>query len=527
VAPPAPQHDPFGLVGSVLERQFRVDAMVGEGGFGVVYKGWHLTLDQPIAIKALKMPEAGDAATQATILAKFREEAKLSYVLSQSTLHIVRTIDFGATSTPVGAWVPFAVLEWLEGETLAQNLARRRAQRMRGRSFAEMMTLLAPAAQALALAHQKRVAHRDIKPGNVFLLASGAPALKLLDFGIAKVMREGATAGGSPVQTTGFLSFTPMYAAPEQLDSRLGPTGPWTDVYGFALVVTEVLTDRAPFDGDDVTTILKAALDTHRRPSPRARGANVTDAVEGVIARALAVDPKVRFTDAGEMWRALEHAARQQPPITTPPPRQTPPPQTPPPQTPPPQSMPPRYSAPPAMLAPMSPPSYAPHAPSPYVTGPPSSLGATTRPPRKGSGDIIVGVMIGAGLLVLMIVLFVVWDLSGRRSAPPPAAQASVEGVWDFDSIDPMGTPAERAEASRELAGSVVEVNNGLVVLSPKNGSPFHAHRYAYPLPAGASIIATESHDAGTERVELVLRGDGKLVLRLDHPHVSVVYRHR
>ncbi|HEY8040526.1 MAG TPA: serine/threonine-protein kinase [Polyangiaceae bacterium] len=307
---PAGLADPFGLVGAVVERQFRVDALVGEGGFGVVYKGWHLTLEQPVAIKALKMPDAHDARTQATVLARFREEAKLSYVLSQATLNVVRTIDFGATTVPTGAWVPFAVLEWLEGETLAEELRRRRAQEMRGRPLAEAMKLLEPGARALALAHQRRVAHRDVKPGNFFVLAPGAAAggatLKLLDFGIAKVMREGSTASGTT--SSGLLSFTPQYAAPEQIDPRYGGTGPWTDVYGLALVLLEVLTDRAPFDAVDLAGIVGAIIDPARRPTPRGRGAVVPEAVEAILARAVAVDPRQRFADAGQLWDALEVA---------------------------------------------------------------------------------------------------------------------------------------------------------------------------------------------------------------------------
>jgi serine/threonine protein kinase len=304
---PERARDTFGLVGTVLERQFRVDAVVGEGGFGIVYKGWHLTLDQPIAIKALKMPGAHETKAQTIVLARFREEAKLSYVLSQATLSVVRTIDFGATMAPTGAWVPFAVLEWLDGETLAQDLARRRASGSRGRSLAETMKLLDPAARALAIAHQRRVAHRDIKPGNFFLLATpGGSPIKLLDFGIAKVMADGPD--GSTAARTGLLAFTPQYAAPEQIDQRWGETGPWTDVYAFALVLTEVLTDRIPFDASELAGLLVQVTDATRRPTPRALGAVVPDAVEAVCARALAVDPKRRFADASEMWAALEAA---------------------------------------------------------------------------------------------------------------------------------------------------------------------------------------------------------------------------
>ena len=286
--------DPFGLVGSVIDRQFRVDAVVGEGGFGVVYKGWHLSLDQPVALKALKMPEARDASTQGELLAKFREEAKITYVLSQATLSVVRIIDFGATKAPTGAWVPFAVQEWLDGETLAQELRGRRTQGMRGRTLHEAMALLEPAARALALAHERRVAHRDVKPGNFFLMAPGAASggvtIKLLDFGIAKVMREGATHGETA--SSGIVSFTPGYAAPEQIDARYGSTGPWTDVYGLALVLMEAPDGPPPVRRDGHPRPRPGGARRHTDVRRRAlRGVPVPDAVEAVFARALAVDP--------------------------------------------------------------------------------------------------------------------------------------------------------------------------------------------------------------------------------------------
>ncbi len=78
--------DPFGLVGTTLDGQYRADQVVGEGGFGVVYRGWHASLEQPIAIKALKVMSADDRATQDALFAKFKDEAKLLYTLSQASL---------------------------------------------------------------------------------------------------------------------------------------------------------------------------------------------------------------------------------------------------------------------------------------------------------------------------------------------------------------------------------------------------------------------------------------------------------
>ena len=371
--------DPFGLVGSVVDRQFRVDAVIGEGGFGVVYKGWHLSLDQPIALKALRMPEAREAALQGVLLAKFREEAKLTYVLSQATLNIVRIIDFGATTAPTGAWVPFAVQEWLEGESLAEDLKRRRRAGMRGRSMADTMRLMEPAARALGIAHQRRVVHRDVKPGNFFLMAPAIDAqgvvLKVLDFGIAKVMREGATHSGT--KSTGMVSFTPQYASPEQIESRYGSTGPWTDVYSLALVMTELLTDRPAFEGDDLPAILTQVFDPQRRPTPRARGVAVPDAVEAVLARALSVDPRARHADAGELWAALQAAAMQAAPALP---------------TPPPGSL-------PVALPPYPSGHYAPHAvPSPGA-------------PRAAN---LLAIVVGTGVGLLVLAALVTWIVTRR-----------------------------------------------------------------------------------------------------------------
>lgn len=304
--------DPFGLVGTTLDGQYRADQVVGEGGYGVVYRGWHLSLEQPIAIKALKVMSAEDRAVQDALFAKFKDEAKLLYTLSQESLHIVRSMDFGAVTTKAGAWTPYMVLEWLQGCSLADDLSQRRKRGMTGRTLDEALALLEPAAEGLTIAHQKRVAHRDIKPANFFLLEGQQGArVKVLDFGIAKIIRDGE----GPGTRSPFASFTWLYAAPEQLDPRIGQSGLATDVYSFALLFSELLTDRIPTEGRDVVSLLKASTDPTVRPTPRQRGANVPDAIEVACRRALAVDPKARFATIGELWAALVAARRTtQPP---------------------------------------------------------------------------------------------------------------------------------------------------------------------------------------------------------------------
>lgn len=300
-----PRNDPFQLASVVIDGQFRADQVIGEGGYGVVYRGHHLSLDQPIAIKVLKVPEADDPQLRETILTRFRDEAKLLYTLSQASLNIVRSIHIGAVTTPADVWAPYTVLEWLEGRSLEEDLEERRRLGKRGRSLDETMALLAPAVAGLDAAHQRRVVHRDVKPANLFLLrdASG-PRLKVLDFGIAKVLREDGAAG----TRSKFASFTWLYGAPEQLDPRVGEISVATDVYAFALVMTEVLTDRVPTGGRDVVSLLKAATDPTRRPTPRNSGAVVSDAVESVFRRALAVNPPARYPSVQAFWSALDEA---------------------------------------------------------------------------------------------------------------------------------------------------------------------------------------------------------------------------
>lgn len=301
--------DPFFLVGATLDGQFRLDAVVGEGGFGVVYRGFHLALEQPIAVKVLKVPDEAPEFRE-MLLGKFREEAKLLYTLSQESLDIVRAMSFGGVMTPAGVWAPYMVLEWLDGRSLDDDLEDRRRRGLRGRSVDEALALLAPVASGLSIAHRRRVVHRDIKPGNVFLLPStpgGGLRAKVLDFGIAKVLREDGTAG----TRSRFASFTWLYGAPEQLDPRLGSIGLWTDVHAFALLLTEMLTDRAPIDARDTVALYKIVTDPAVRPTPRQRGANVPDAIENVCRRALDVDPHARFPSIDELWIALEMARRQ------------------------------------------------------------------------------------------------------------------------------------------------------------------------------------------------------------------------
>ncbi len=299
--------DPFGFIGAVIDNRHRLDQMIGEGGFGVVYRGFHLSFEQPIAVKCLKLPAHFTTEAKALFLEKFREEGKLLAQLSQDA-SIVRVYDFGIAQSPTAGPVPYLALEWLEGRDLEEHLAERARRGAEPFSEQQALSFVRPAVKAIAFAHRLKIAHRDIKPANLFLArTAGGKVLKVLDFGIAKAMQEGETATQIATKTSsGFSAFSPQYGAPEQfLSKKHGATGPWTDVHALGLVLTELVAGRPALEGDEQGELMLAAID-EQRATPRACGAQVSDAFEQLCAKALARMPRDRFQDAGEMLAALD-----------------------------------------------------------------------------------------------------------------------------------------------------------------------------------------------------------------------------
>jgi eukaryotic-like serine/threonine-protein kinase len=312
--------DVFGIVGATEDQTFRVEEAVAEGGFSIIYRAEHLLFGAPVALKCLKVPESLSAEDRAIFYRRFREEAQLLFQLSASLPEVVRPLHVGKLSLE-NKFVPYIVLEWLEGEPLDGMLARRREAGQTPLSVIKLVKLLTPIARALSRAHRftsKRgtvsVIHRDIKPENIFVCdRSGEQTVKLLDFGIATVMRL----AGEEVQPHHpgdmFYAFTPGYGAPEQwAPARFGATSPATDVWGLAITMVESLIGRRPIDGT-VDEMKAIALDPAQRPTPRTLGASIPEVVERVFASALALDPRDRTASIDEFWSALERAVHVTP----------------------------------------------------------------------------------------------------------------------------------------------------------------------------------------------------------------------
>jgi serine/threonine-protein kinase len=293
-------HDPFRLLGTVVADKYRVDRVVGEGGFGVVYGGTHLLLGQPVAIKCMK-PFGGNADEVRHTVDVFLREARVLFSLTHPA--IVRLYDVAVLR--VGQeQVPYVVLEMLAGISLEKEIERRARAGGPHFSAAEIARVFDPVLDALAFAHERGVAHRDLKPSNIMLPAAGDVGAKVLDFGTALV--------GPPVQSSlRRTGFTPRYAAPEQWDTAMGPTGAHTDVFALGLTLAEACALRPMFEGG-APQIIAQAMDSMRRPSIAPTRPDLPPSLDEVIRRATRVAPGERFANAREMLAAFRAAVGQE-----------------------------------------------------------------------------------------------------------------------------------------------------------------------------------------------------------------------
>lgn len=311
----APLDDPFGWVGATVDGKYRVDQVVGHGGFGIVYRAHHLGFEEKVALKCLKLPKELQGGDRDRFRDSLVAEGRLLLQLSRATTGVVQALDVGAVVSPSKIWTPYLVLEWLEGTPLDRDLLQRRQSAEGGRSLGEAIELLDGAVRALGVAHGMGIAHRDIKPANLFLVeVAGKRTIKVLDFGIAKVLAESDSVTRAFEETGGTVAaFTARYGAPEQFSRRFGATGPWTDVFALALVLVEVVLGAPALEGTDAAQLFVAASDKLIRPTLRGRGFDPGDAVEAVLATALSVDPRERYPNATTFWDALTAAARNEP----------------------------------------------------------------------------------------------------------------------------------------------------------------------------------------------------------------------
>ena len=301
---------PTGLIGLTIDQRYRVEALLGEGGMGLVYRVTHTRLNKALAIKVLRRENTGDP----EVVARFRREAESASAIGNQ--HIVDISDFG---TLVDGSTYF-VMECLEGVDLIDAIDV--AQRMPEDRAIHIALQLC---RALGAAHDAGIIHRDLKPENVFLIRRNDTEdfVKVLDFGIAKVAN-----GPKRLTRAGEVLGTPHYMSPEQcegdnVDHR-------TDIYALGVLLYEMVTGHVPHDADTMMGILTKHMYEDPIP-PKLRVPQVSAELEQVIMRCLEKKPEQRYQTMSEIEDDLRRVHAGQQPVgpdtvtltpTRPPPRE-------------------------------------------------------------------------------------------------------------------------------------------------------------------------------------------------------------
>jgi serine/threonine protein kinase/Tol biopolymer transport system component len=270
---------------------YQVVTPIGQGGMGEVYRARDTRLNRDVALKLIGAHKLSDSEGQH----RFLQEARAASALNHPNIVSIHDI------LPVGD-AHALVLEFVSGKTLDQLIPRH------GLRLSECLRWAAQTADALSAAHKAGIIHRDLKPGNIMVTESGT--VKLLDFGLAKLVRKEPTAAddetatlGANLTAEGTIVGTVSYMSPEQVQSK--PVDGRSDIFSFGAVLYEMVTGHRAFNGDSTVSVLSAIL----KDNPSPAGQLATDLprdLERIIERCLRKDPQRRFQDASDLKIALE-----------------------------------------------------------------------------------------------------------------------------------------------------------------------------------------------------------------------------
>jgi len=277
------------MLGRTLDH-YRIESKLGQGGMGVVYKARDTHLDRPVAIKVLPPERVTDPERKR----RFIQEAKAASALNHP--NIVTIYDVRSE-----AGVDFIAMEFIEGQTLDEQIAGKAMRPAEALKYAVQM------ADALAKAHSAGIVHRDLKPSNVMVTGEGR--VKIVDFGLAKLLEpaesspEAATLTARPMTEEGAVLGTAAYMSPEQAEGR--KLDGRSDIFSFGSVLYEMVTSRKPFTGDSYLAILTKILNQDPAP-PGQLAAAIPPELEKIILRCLRKDPARRWQNMADLKVALE-----------------------------------------------------------------------------------------------------------------------------------------------------------------------------------------------------------------------------
>lgn len=275
-------------VGAIVDGKYRVDAILGQGGMGAVFKAWDVRLERPVAIKVVRADMIGDPESRA----RFRRESQIVARLQHPS--IVTVFDYGALADGAA----FLVMEYVPGNDL-RHLLRREGRLDTDR----VVTLMSGIASGVEVAHKSGIFHRDLKPENI-LLPEGDLGPKVVDFGVAKLTNTGS-AESKTLSMAGTIVGTPAYMAPEQL--RGEAVDARADVFSLGVMAYEMLTARLPYTGASLFDI------GMKQAEGKVDASGLPPDLAGVIVASIAYEKDQRPPTAAAFAEALTSSASSRP----------------------------------------------------------------------------------------------------------------------------------------------------------------------------------------------------------------------
>ena len=280
------ERDPY--IGQKAADKYVVIARISEGGMGTVYRALQLPVEREVAFKVLRAELEDNDEVRNRFIREARAVSKINHP------NIITLHDFGFDASDY----PYMVMEYAPGQSLDEWIYQEDI------GLERVIHVLRQILSALADAHEQGVVHRDLKPENIMVTGTGTDDdfIKLLDFGIARLVNEQATEG---LTREGEVFGTPHYMSPEQAEGETG-IGPPADVYALGIMLYEMLCAETPFDAPKPLSILFKQINEELPPLNPRPDMVVPQPVESLLRKATAKDPDARYQTAGEMLEALE-----------------------------------------------------------------------------------------------------------------------------------------------------------------------------------------------------------------------------